>query len=315
MKTLLMTTAAALLIAPQLAMAQGQQAQTQSSPVAQRCLGDLQAFRQQMREDGLWLSGYRTGYGWPAGSAAVRADQTAARTAPGLGDVDARSGPDARARAADVQAQGGGAIGTAPGVSPAPFAGMNWRMPPMQQIRALHAAAAVMAQRGEEQGCQTVLSELKEAYGQFGQQLRQAGYDGSRIGSYRQQQLANAKPVSQLAGVLRADNITGTDIRNPRDEYLGSIEDVILDPNSGQVSYAIIAHGGFIGIGEDYVAVPWQRLQATPNLDLFVLNTTEDALENAPKVDPDAFSSPQAYGQRRQEIDRYWQQQDRGRGG
>jgi len=227
-----------------------------------------------------------------------------------------------------VQAQGGGAIGSAPAAGAgtgqaaapstagaAPFADMNWRMPPMQQIRVLHAAAAVMAQRGEEQGCQTVLSELKEVYGQYGQQLRQAGYDSNRLGSYRRQQLANAKPVTQLGGVLRADNITGTDVRSPRDEYLGSIEDVILDPNSGQISYAIIAHGGFIGIGEDYIAVPWQRLQATPNLDMFVLNTTENVLENAPKVDPDTFSSPQAYTQQRQEIDRFWQQQDRGRAG
>jgi hypothetical protein len=63
------------------------------------------------------------------------------------------------------------------------------------------------------------------------------------------------------------------------------------------------------------VAVPRQRLQATPHRGLFVLDSTEDALENAPTVDPDAFSSPQTYGRRRQEIDRDWQQQDRGRGG
>ncbi|MCB4823568.1 PRC-barrel domain-containing protein [Roseicella aerolata] len=299
-----------------------QQAQAGQQPQAQQCLNDLQAFRQQMRNEGLWLSGYRSGYGWPATTATTRSDQTAVHTAPGTGNTDARAGSEARARAADVQAQGGGAIGTAPAARAGvgqpvggPWGNVNWRVPPMQEIRTLHAAAMVMAQRGEERGCQTVLSELREAYGQYGQQLRQAGADAGRMGTYRQQQLASAQPVSQMSRAFRADNVTGTDVRNPKDEYLGSVEDVIVDPNNGQISYVILARGGFLGIGQDYIAVPWQRLQATPNMDMFVLNTSEDALEKAPKVDLDAFSNPQTYSQRRQEIDRFWQQQEQNRAG
>lgn len=315
MKTMLKATVATLLLAPTLAASQAQQQPAQQRQaaqaqpqVAQRCLNDLQTFRQQMRQEGLWLSGYRTGYGWPADSAASRYGQTTARTAPGLGNADERSGSEARARAAGVQAQGGGALGTTPG----PWAGMNWRMPPMQELRALHGAAAVMAQRGEEQHCQSVLAELREAYGQYGEQLHQAGFDGTSMGTYRQRRIANARPVGQHAGVLRADNITGTDVRSPRDTYLGSIEDVILDPESGRIAYAIVAHGGFLGVGENYVAVPWQRMRATPDLDLFVLDTTEDAIAGAPTVNPNAFTIPGSYGQRRQEIDSYWQRQREG---
>jgi len=270
-------------------------------------MNDLQAFRSDMQKDGLWLSGYRTGYGWTGSGMARRGDQTAAHTAPGTGTGDARSGSEARARAADVQAQGGGATGTATPASDTPWTKMNWTVPPMQQLRTLHSAALVMAQRGEQQGCETVLSELREAYGQYGQQLKQAGTDGNRMNGYRQQQLADAKPVGQMQRAFRADTITGTDVRTPKDEYLGSVEDVVVDPDSGKISYVILARGGFLGIGEDYVAVPWQKMKATQTMNAFVLDTTEDKLEKAPKVDPQAFSSQQTYDRRRQAIDRFWQ--------
>lgn len=325
MKQLLLGTAAVLLLAPQLAGAQPAQnqgrQQAQGGPqVAQKCLNDLQAFRQQMRSDGLWLSGYRTGYGWSGHGRAMLDDQTAARTAPGPGTGGERAGTEARARAADVQAQGGGATGAAPraGAGQAtggPWGNVNWTVPPMQQLRTLHSAAVVMAQRGEQQGCETVLSELREAYGEYGEQLKRAGGDRTRISGYRQQQLASARPVGQMDRAFRADNITGTDVRSPKDEYLGSVEDVVVDPNSGQIGYVILARGGFLGFGQDYVAVPWKQLKATQNMDAFVLNATDNQLEKAPKVDPQAFSDQQTYSQRRQEIDRFWQQQDGGRSG
>jgi hypothetical protein len=40
-----------------------------------------------------------------------------------------------------------------------------------------------------------------------------------------------------------------------------------------------------------------------------VLDTTPQALDNAPQVDPDSFASLQNFDRRRQEIDKYWQQQ------
>ena len=168
MKHLLMGTVAALLLAPGLVAAQStssQQAQSQK-PVAQKCLNDLQAFRQKMRQDGLWLSGYRTGYGWPGYGLGTRSDQIAAHTGPGTSNTDARA--SSGARAADVQTQGGGAIGSAPvagaglAVAGGPWGNVNWTLPPMQQLRTLHGAAVVMAERGEQQGCETVLSELRD---------------------------------------------------------------------------------------------------------------------------------------------------------
>jgi hypothetical protein len=42
-------------------------------------------------------------------------------------------------------------------------------------------------------------------------------------------------------------------------DLLGRVDDVALS-HDGSVSYAVIAHGGFLGIGENSVAVPFDRL-------------------------------------------------------
>ncbi|MFC7610939.1 PRC-barrel domain-containing protein [Teichococcus aestuarii] len=149
---------------------------------------------------------------------------------------------------------------------------------------------------------------VRSVYGEYAGQLREAGVEPGQMVSYRQQQLAAAQPVTEMRRNFRADTITGTDVRNPQDESLGSVEDVVLNPGTGEIGYVILSRGGFLGLGEDYVAVPWARLRATPQMDSFVLPMSEAQLEKAPSVDPDSFADGGAGQQRRQEIDRFWQQ-------
>lgn len=306
MRTIL-TAVPVLLMMASVATAQTPGADRAAQPQpSERCLRDLQAFRAGMRADGLWLSGFRATYGWPATSRASRHDQTAARTAPGTGDIGERSSPAAFSRAAEVQAQGGGAIGAAP------WTRLDWRMPPMQELRALHAATIVLAQRGAQQACETVLGELRAAYAQYGERLRAAGYDGASAGSYRQERIAAARPVAELRRALGADTITGADLRSPRDVYLGSVEDLLLDPSGERITHAVVARGGFLGIGENYVAVPWRRLRATSALDLFVIDATEAAMDGAPTLDPDALADAEGTARQRRAIDDYWQRQQGG---
>lgn len=293
--------AAAWLLVPGIAMAQAQQpAQPAQQPAAQaqpasQCTSDLQAFGRQMNEEGFWLTGARRGYGWfgyGTPYATPARPGVAAGAAPGM-----VSGTGATATG--QSATGGGAA--------TPFAGMDWRMAPTQALRTLYTAAHVLAQNGSEQTCQSVLREARDLYGAYTTQLRQAGVDPNEVRSWRQRQLALATPVTARARGIRAEAITGTDLRNPRDEYLGSIEDVVFDPRNGQVAYVVVGRGGFLGIGEDHVAVPWQQLRVTPMLDTFVLDVPESRIESAPQVDPDAFSTDEGYDRRRGEIDRFWQ--------
>ena len=177
---------------------------------------------------------------------------------------------------------------------------------PRFQIQALYSAASVLARRGNEQTCQAVLAELGQVYGQRVAQLRQAGIEPGQVISWRQRHLLAAQPVTQMGRALSIDDLDGADVRNPQDERLGSVNDLVLNPNTGAVSHVVIARGGFLGIGRDYIAVPWQHFRATPGLNALVLNAPKDAVENAPQLDSDM--GPAAFEQVRPKIEQYWQQ-------
>ena len=264
--------------------------------VAERCMQDLNAFAQRMGEDQFWVSGWGTAWGYGTGAAATgmapAGTAAPAATAPGTAAPGA-AGPVG----ADPWAAAGG-----------PLYGAQ---SPRNQIEVLYGAAYVLAQQGKQEGCQYVLAELTNTYDQYTMRLQEAGIDPSQVTNWRQEQIAVAQPIQQVQGISRftVDDVTGTDVRNLQDEHLGSVSDVILDPSSGAITYAIVARGGFLGIGRDHVAVPWNAFRATPGLNTLVLNVPEDAMENAPTVDPDSFGDPTTVTQQDQEVDQYWRQQ------
>jgi sporulation protein YlmC with PRC-barrel domain len=90
----------------------------------------------------------------------------------------------------------------------------------------------------------------------------------------------------ERADIYRASKIIGADVKNPQGEKLGDIQDVVLDPETGRVRYAVLAFGGFLGLGEKYFAVPWTALtsKAGEKGD-FILNIDKEKLKNAPGFD------------------------------
>src|SRR6266581_4774144 len=53
---------------------------------------------------------------------------------------------------------------------------------------------------------------------------------------------------------------------------------------TGKVAYAVISFGGFLCIGDEYRALPWNLLDYNERLDAHELNVTEDQLRNAPII-------------------------------
>jgi sporulation protein YlmC with PRC-barrel domain len=90
--------------------------------------------------------------------------------------------------------------------------------------------------------------------------------------------------------VARGGDIIGASIIDTANENIGSISDLVIDPKSGHVAYAILSHGGFLGIGARQVAVPWQMIQARPDLDrTYQVNAAQDRLEQAPSFEEDQW--------------------------
>jgi sporulation protein YlmC with PRC-barrel domain len=84
-----------------------------------------------------------------------------------------------------------------------------------------------------------------------------------------------------------AGNILKDRVRNAAGENLGKIEDIVIDPASGNVRYAVLSFGGLLGMGNKLFAVPWSALRPAPARDYLLLNVDRETLERAPGFDRD----------------------------
>jgi sporulation protein YlmC with PRC-barrel domain len=96
----------------------------------------------------------------------------------------------------------------------------------------------------------------------------------------------HAGPGPALMG---ADTLLGDGVVNGANEDLGDIKEIMLDMNTGQVAYAVLAFGGFLGMHEKLFAVPWQALHLDTVNKRFVLDVEKERLKHAPGFDKHAW--------------------------
>jgi hypothetical protein len=89
--------------------------------------------------------------------------------------------------------------------------------------------------------------------------------------------------------LMGADTLIGDGVVNGDDDKLGDIKEIMLDMHTGQVAYAVLAFGGFLGMGEKLFAVPWQALHLDTTNHRFVLDVEKERLKQAPGFDKDAW--------------------------
>ncbi|MDB5571328.1 MAG: hypothetical protein JWN93_2511 [Hyphomicrobiales bacterium] len=89
---------------------------------------------------------------------------------------------------------------------------------------------------------------------------------------------------NQTGEDYRVSRIIGTNVRNNQNENIGEVEDLIVD-RKGDIKAAIISVGGFLGIGERWIAVNFDSLnmQQDGNNWRVMLNTTKDQMKTAPE--------------------------------
>jgi sporulation protein YlmC with PRC-barrel domain len=108
---------------------------------------------------------------------------------------------------------------------------------------------------------------------------------------------ANDYPSAQMQTTIPQDAVTVTDwykqdVYDPNNNKIGQVMDVLLD-KSGKVDTLIVGVGGFLGMGEKDVAVPFDHIHATRenNKMTLVMNTTKDSLKSAPGFKYDSNST------------------------
>lgn len=90
--------------------------------------------------------------------------------------------------------------------------------------------------------------------------------------------------------VFRASKLIGADVENLQGEKLGKLEDLVIDPQTSEIAYAVLSLGGFLGLGEKYFAVPWNAFSPAfsptgSEEPAPILNVQKEQLKNAPGFD------------------------------
>ena len=92
------------------------------------------------------------------------------------------------------------------------------------------------------------------------------------------------KPMTALpSNAMPVNNFYRQNVYDPNDNKIGDVADLLVEKD-GRVTAAILSVGGFLGMGEKDVAVPFDALRLTQKNQKWylVMNTDKDTLKNAP---------------------------------
>ena len=105
--------------------------------------------------------------------------------------------------------------------------------------------------------------------------------------------------IDETKRLIASNKVEGTPVYNRAGESLGTIYNFMVDKVTGQVAYAVMSFGGFLGLGESYHPLPWKALVYDTRLEGYVVDIDPTQLENAPHhgAGEDPFTDP-AYGER-----------------
>jgi len=120
----------------------------------------------------------------------------------------------------------------------------------------------------------------------------QVGKDGVKVD-------AQGARDNKVAVAHRASKIAGMTVKNRANEDLGKVEDLVIDER-GNVRYAAVSFGGFLGFNDKLFAVPWKALTIKNDVNSTTqyveLNVSKRYLENAPGFPSDkwpTFADPE----------------------
>ena len=145
------------------------------------------------------------------------------------------------------------------------------------EIGTLWDVAADLERQGNEEACLAITNALESMV----TKAQTPGIvDADAWEEEQRARLEAATPVADSPGRMRIQDIIGMDVYTPRNEYLGELDDVVLTDNG--IGYGVIERGGFFGMGEDEVPVPWDRFKVTQDGNTLVLDIDPVTLEAAP---------------------------------
>ncbi len=104
--------------------------------------------------------------------------------------------------------------------------------------------------------------------------------------------------------LIASNKVEGTAVYNRQGERMGSVYNFMVDKRSGQVAYAVMSFGGFLGMGDSYHPLPWSALTYDTKLGGYVVDLDKERLKGAPSyTGSESPTWDQDYSSR---VDRYY---------
>lgn len=117
----------------------------------------------------------------------------------------------------------------------------------------------------------------------------------------------NLEANKSMQEVSRASKIIGTAVKDTYGENLGDIKDLVLDPESGHIVYAVVSFGGVLGMGDKLFALPWKTLHWNHDKENYVLDVDKAVLKKAPGFDKNHWpDSSNKWDQLREELNQFY---------
>ena len=91
--------------------------------------------------------------------------------------------------------------------------------------------------------------------------------------------------------ILSADALIGDKVFDNTGEILGTLENIMLDVDTGQMAYAVIAFAVWPEASDQYFAIPWHLLKLEPVRKQLILDVDLAVLQTAPRFARDTWPS------------------------
>lgn len=82
--------------------------------------------------------------------------------------------------------------------------------------------------------------------------------------------------------LIESGRVEGTGIYDRNGTHVGAVKRLMIDKKTGKIAYVVMASGGFLGVGEDKLIIPWGILTYDTHLQGYRTSITEDRVRGAP---------------------------------
>ena len=122
-----------------------------------------------------------------------------------------------------------------------------------------------------------------------------AGATGAQAADEKMRDVKDRPAFTMESGQVDTKRVIGMKVTTPDGKHAGEIDQLLVNVRDGKITHAIVGLGGFAGVGERHVVVPWSqvKVQAQGDRRDLVAMIDRATLDSARRYSRDA-SAPAA---------------------